>query len=65
MIGNVCIKDKDNILADLGRVHLPLDDVEDGDVAILVGPTQILLNTSAYLAILGYCPHILVNQPNV
>ena len=39
--------------ADLGGIDLPLDDVENGNVAILVGPTQILLNTSAHLTILG------------
>ena len=36
--------------ADLGGVDLPLDDVEDGDVAVLVCSAQVLLNTSAYLA---------------
>ena len=36
--------------ADLGGVDLPLDDVENGDVAVLVCSSQVLLNTSAYLA---------------
>ena len=39
-----------DVEADLGGVDLPLDDVEDGDVAVLVCSAQVLLNTSAYLA---------------
>ena len=35
--------------ADLGGIVLPLDDVENGNVAILVGPAQVLLNAGAHL----------------
>ena len=35
--------------ADLGGVDLPLDDVEDGDVTVLVSSAQVFLNTSADL----------------
>ena len=34
---------------DLGWVHLPLDNVENGDVAILVCSAQVLLYASAHL----------------
>ena len=34
---------------DLGGVHLPLDNVENGDVAILVCSAQVLLYASAHL----------------
>ena len=39
--------------ADLGGIDLPLDDVENGDVAILVGPAQVLLNAGAHLRNFG------------
>ena len=35
--------------ADLGGIDLPLDDVENGNVAILVGPAQVLLDAGAHL----------------
>ena len=35
--------------ADLGGIDLPLDDVENGNVAILVGSAQVLLNAGAHL----------------
>ena len=35
--------------ADLGGIDLPLNDVENGNVAILVGPAQVLLNAGAHL----------------